>query len=103
MIAGPVIRRRDIEHAQLHALIALPAIDRERSRHMQGLAAIGDQRVAELLPDRSKRDAVDDGAVAGLEADAQMRLPHFIGIDQLMRRQRDDGFRIAAAEGARRD
>ena len=70
---------------------------------MQRLAAIRDQRVAELLPDRAKRDAVDDGAVAGFEADAQMRLPDFIGIDQLVRRQRDDRLRIAAAERARRD
>ena len=36
----PLIRHRDIDHPQLHALGALPAIDRERSRDMQRLAAI---------------------------------------------------------------
>ena len=55
---------------------------------MQLLAAIGHQRVAELLADRAERDAVDDGAVARLEAQPQMRLPDLVGIDELMRRQR---------------
>ena len=36
----PLVRHGDIEHAQLHALGALPAVDRERSRHMQRLAAM---------------------------------------------------------------
>ena len=65
---------------------------------MQGLAAILRQRVAELLADRAERDAVDDRAVAGFEPQPQMRLPDFVGINQLMRRQRDDRLRIAAAE-----
>src|SRR6204780_1177536 len=72
----PLIRHGDIEHAQLHPLGALIAIDRERSRDMQRLAAICRQRVAKLLADRAERDAVDDGAVAGFEPDTQMRLPH---------------------------
>src|SRR3989442_15765347 len=81
-----LIRHGDVEDAQLHALGALPAIERERSRDMQRLPAMADQRVAELLADRAKRDAIDDRAVARLEPQAQMRLPHFIGVNQLMRR-----------------
>ena len=54
--------------------------------------------MAELLADRPERDAVDHGAVAGLEAHAQMRLAHFVGIDQLMRRQRNHRLRIAGPE-----
>jgi len=42
---------------------------------MQLLAAVGEQRIAELLADRTECDAVDDGAVARLEAKAQMGLP----------------------------
>src|SRR5579864_9201858 len=67
----PLIRRSDIEHAQLHALASLPAVDRERSRHMQILAAMGDKRIAELLSDRPKRDAVDDRTIARFESHAQ--------------------------------
>src|SRR5260370_39103881 len=65
---------------------------------MQRLAAVLRQCVAELLPDRTKGDAVDDGTVTGFEAEAQMRLADFISIDELMRRQRDHRLRIAAAE-----
>ena len=70
---------------------------------MQRLAAILRQRMSKLLADGAKRDAVDDGAVAGLEPHPQMRLPHFIGINQLMRRQRQHRLGIAAAEPAPRD
>src|SRR5665647_2487438 len=52
----PLIGHGDIEHAKLHPLGALPAVDRDRSCHMQGLAAIGRQRVAEFLSDRTERD-----------------------------------------------
>src|SRR3977135_3639593 len=44
-----VIRRGDVEHAQLHALGALPAIDRERSRDMQRLPEVRHQGGADLL------------------------------------------------------
>src|SRR5579863_4864288 len=97
----PLIRYSDIEHAQLHALSTLPAIDRERSRHMQILAAMGDKRIAEFLSDRSKRDAVDDCAIARFEAHAQMRLAHLVGIDQFVRWKRKDRLGIAAAEWPR--
>src|SRR3954453_8797236 len=66
---------------------------------MQLLAAIGNERVAKLLSDRTKRDAVDDGAVARLEAYPQMRLSPLVGIDELVCRQRQHDFRIAAAKG----
>src|SRR6266851_2236656 len=81
-----LIRRGDIEHAQLHAFGALPAIDRERSGDMQRLPAMPNQRIAELLPDRTKRDAVDDRAIARFEPHPQMRLPDLVGVNQLMRR-----------------
>src|SRR5579872_6526217 len=71
------IGHRDIEHAQLHALGALPAIDGERARHMQDLAAMCRQRVPQFLTDRAERDAVDNSAIARLKAHAQMRLTDF--------------------------
>src|SRR5487761_2580813 len=94
----PLVRHRHVEHAQLHALGALPSVDRERSRDMQRLAAMRYKRVAEFLPDRPERDAVHNSAVAGFEPHAQMRLPDFVVIDQLVRRQRDHRLGIAAAE-----
>ena len=65
---------------------------------MQLLAAIGEKRMTQLLPDRSERDAVDDRAVAGLEAQPQMRLPDLLGKDELMCRQRQHRLGIAAAK-----
>ena len=62
------------------------------------LATMFGQRVAELLAERAKRDPVDDGAVAGFEAQPQMRLADLVGIDELVRRQCQHNFRIAAAE-----
>src|SRR5579872_3747928 len=46
-----LIRHGDIKHAQLHALASLPTVDREGSRHMQILPAMGDKRIAKLLSD----------------------------------------------------
>src|SRR4051794_16792882 len=45
---GPGIRHRDVQHAQLHAFAALPAVHAKRSRYMQRLTAMLGQRVAEL-------------------------------------------------------
>src|SRR4051812_24168203 len=95
-----MVRHGDVEHAQLHPLDALVAVDREGAGDMQDLAAMRKQGIAELLADRAERDGVHHGAVAGLEAQLQMRLPDLVGIDQLMRRQRDDRLGIAAAERA---
>ena len=67
---------------------------------MHGWPRCCGQRVAERLADRAKRDGVDDRAVAGLEPHAHMRLPDFVGIDELMRRQRDHRLGIAGAERA---
>src|SRR5271168_5406022 len=58
----------DIEHAQLHAFGALPAIDRDRSRDMQDLSAMCGQRIAKLLADCAKRNPVDNRTIARLEA-----------------------------------
>src|SRR5882757_9679637 len=96
-----LIRHRDVEHTELHTFGALPTVDCERARHMQLLAAILRQGAAELLSDRAECDTVDDGTVTGLEAQPQMRLPDLVGVDQLMRRQRDHRLRIGAAEGTR--
>ncbi len=46
----PGIRRRHIDHAHLHALGTLPAIDGQRARHMDRLTAQLLQRVAKFLP-----------------------------------------------------
>lgn len=76
-----LIRYRDVEHTELHTFGALPTVDCKRARHVQLLAAILRQGAAELLSDRAECDTVDDGTVAGLEAQPQMRLPDLVGID----------------------
>src|SRR5437016_3271916 len=65
---------------------------------MQLLTTVGNKRIAELLADRTEGDAVDDRAIAGLEAQSQMRLAYFVGVDELMRRQCQHHVRIAAPE-----
>ena len=52
------------------ALAALVAIDGERACHMQRLPAMFRQGIAEFLTDRAKSNAIDDGAISGLEAHA---------------------------------
>src|SRR6202034_3310551 len=49
--------------------------DRNASRYSERLSGILGQRMTEFLADAAKRDAVDDGAVAGFEPHPQMRLP----------------------------
>jgi hypothetical protein len=58
------------------------------------------QRVTQFLADRAKRDAVDDRAIARLEAHAQMRLADLVGIHQLVRGQCQHRLGIAAAKGS---
>src|SRR5215471_5059117 len=75
---------RDVGDAKLHALRALVAVDTERPRDMERLAAIFRERAAEFLADAAKRDAVDQRAVARFQANAQVRLPDLVGEHQLM-------------------
>src|SRR4051794_38606600 len=83
---------------QLHPFSTLPAVNCEIARDMQQLPTIFRERAAELLADGAEGNAVNECAVAGLQANAQVRLPDLLGVSQLMRRQRDQRLRIAAAE-----
>src|SRR5689334_6038747 len=89
----------DIRHTHLHTFGALPTVYRERACDMQLLAAVLYQRMAELLSHGTECHRIHDGAVAGFEAQPQMRLPDLVGEHELMRRQRDHGLRIAGPEG----
>src|SRR5581483_10222534 len=93
-----LLGQRYVEHPQLYPLDALIAIHAERTRDMQRLPTMLGQRIAELLADRAERHAVDDCTIAGLEAQPQMGLADLIGIDELVRRQRQHRLRISAAE-----
>src|ERR1700676_178180 len=66
--------RCDIDHTQLDALIALPAVDRERAGDVDGAAAVLEQGVPELLPGRPERDCRDHCAVARLQSRPHMGL-----------------------------
>src|SRR5690348_2457615 len=95
----PLIGHGDIEHAKLHALRSLIAVDRKRSRDVEDLSALREQRIAEFLAERAERHAVDDGAVARLEAQPQMSLADLVGEHELMRWQRHDRLGIAGTKG----
>ena len=47
-------------------------------------AAVLDQGAAEFLADGPERHAIDDRSIAGFEAQAQMRLPNLVGINELV-------------------
>src|SRR4051812_32924357 len=58
---------RNVEQPELHALLALPAVDRERACRMHGLPAMRHERRAELLADGAERNGVDAGTVTGAQ------------------------------------
>ena len=63
--SGPTDRPPPIDDAKLHPLLALPAVDRERTGDMDGAAAILKQSSAEFLAGGPERDRADRGAIAG--------------------------------------
>src|SRR5262249_5135078 len=65
--SDPLGRGGSVDDAQLDPFPPAPAIDRERSRHVNRAAARGDQRTAERLAEAAERDAIDGRAVGGLE------------------------------------
>src|SRR4051812_31941284 len=75
---GAMVRRGDVEHAQLYPLRALPAVHRERPGYVQRLSTMRKQRISKFLSDRTKCHAIHDGAIAGFQAHTQMRLPYFL-------------------------
>ena len=92
------IRRRDIDDAHLHALGALPAIDRETAGDVHRLPAALEQRIAELLAGGAERDRIDGRAVARAQPNANMRLPDRLRIRDGVPGQRDHRLRVAGAE-----
>ena len=82
-------------------LPAAPTIERERGREMHHLPTRGEQGLAERFLRRAKGDAADAGAVARAQLDANMATRADLdGIGQAMRREDEDRFRAAGAEGA---
>src|SRR5579863_8638321 len=94
-------RRRDVDEAQLHPLLAVPAIDCQRSGRVDGAPTVVEQRRAELLAGGPEGDDVDGRAVAGAQARAQVGLSGLLHIGELMTRQGQDRLRIAGPEWPR--
>src|SRR5262249_59276787 len=78
-----------------------PAVAAQRAGGVHGSPATLPERDPELLSGGAKRDSVDDRAIAGAQARTHVRLPHLLGIDEGMGRQRDDRFGIARTERTR--
>ena len=68
---------------------------------MQRLASMFKKCVAKFAAYRTKCDAIEDRAIARLESYAQMRFADDIGINQLMRRQRNQRLRVSCAKRPR--
>ncbi len=94
------VGRRHVDQPQLHALRAVPAIDRQRAGGVHGAAATLRERGAELLSDRAKRDGIDDRAVARAQAHAHVRLADLLDIGDGVGGQRDHRLGVAGAERA---
>ena len=80
--------RRDVGEPELHALFALPAVDRERAGGMHPPPAILHERGAEFLTGGAEGDGIDARAVGGFEPHADMRLTGLLGIGKRVRGQR---------------
>src|SRR5690349_23098750 len=92
------LRGCNVGQFELHPLLALPAINGKATGGMDLPAAAVAQRNSELLAHGAKCNGIHGGPVAGFQPQAHMRLTHFFGASDGVRRQRDDRLRIAGAE-----
>src|SRR2546429_9993072 len=72
---------RHVADAEFGPLVALPAIERQAARRMQGAPAVFQQGLAERLPRSAERDGLDARAVARSEPRTNVTLPHLLGVD----------------------
>src|SRR5215475_10071508 len=93
------ISRCHIDEPQLRPLDAVPAVEAQCAGRMHALPARLRKRAPKLLSDGAKSDGVEDRAVAGAQSHPHMRLSHLVGIDQGVRRKRNDRLGVARAEG----
>ena len=84
--AGERLHRRNVGEPELHTLLALPAVERERAGGMDRPAAACPQRDTELAARSAKGNGVDGRAVGGSEPRAHMRLTDLLGISDGMSR-----------------
>jgi hypothetical protein len=88
-----------IQQAQLNTLGTLPAIDGETSGGVDAPATMFEQRFAERLVGAAEGNGIDERAIGGAQACANMIAADNIGIGQSMGRQSEHGLGIAGAEG----
>ena len=79
-LLGHRVRQRHVDHAQLNAFVALPAVDRQRPGHMHDATAALEQGMSELLPGDAERDGVEGGAVYRPQAGAHMSIADLFGV-----------------------
>src|SRR5215510_3186893 len=101
MNAEAHVSRRHIDEPQLHPFDAVPAIEAQGAGRVHGSPAALPKRDPEFLSSGAKRDGVDDRAIARAQAQTHMKLPHLFGIDESMRRERNNRLGIARAKGTR--
>src|SRR5262249_31244035 len=89
------ICRRNVDHAKLHPLFALPAVERETSGRVHPAPATLREGRAQGLAGGAKRDCIEHGAVARAQADADVTLADLVGESDRMSGKRHDRLRIA--------
>src|SRR5438105_14557186 len=91
---------RHIHQPQLHALFTLPSVDRDLAGGMQGTAAILHERYAKRLAGSTESNCIHEFTIARSQARADMAFTNGLGIDERMRRQREDRLRITRSIGS---
>src|ERR1700720_5016227 len=74
----------NVEKTQLHAFLALPAVERQSAGRVHGAAAVLEQSLAERLADGAESDGGKGAAVAGFEPHAHVCLADLFGIGDRM-------------------
>lgn len=58
------VRRRDVDEAQLHAFVTVPAVEAQRAGGVHPLTTALGERDPQFLSGRAKRDGIDDRPIA---------------------------------------
>lgn len=93
--------RSDVNQPQLDALLTLPAVNRDVTSRVQNATAVLQQSPAEWLTHRPKGNGVYKFSVAGSEASPNVVFADRIGVDERVRRDRQQWLWIACAEWSR--
>ena len=91
--------RRKVGNPQLHALFALPAVDRDVTCRVQDAATVVEQSSTKRLAHGPKCDGIDEFSIAGPESCPHMAFADRICINECVGWKRKQWIRITGAVG----